>query len=78
MHLLKVIKIIFILAIIIIATSNISLAKRGCCSWHGGVVGCDTRIGKQVCRDGTYSPSCTCEKEKSHYNERNKNSMLSE
>lgn len=35
-------------------------AKQGCCSWHGGVAGCDTSVGRQVCNDGTYSPSCTC------------------
>jgi hypothetical protein len=32
--------------------------QRGCCSWHGGVCGCDG--GRKVCCDGTYSPSCTC------------------
>lgn len=35
-----------------------SLATSGCCSWHGGVSGCSN--GRQVCNDGTYSPSCTC------------------
>ena len=34
-------------------------AKRGCCSWHGGVSGCSYN-GKIICSDGTYSPSCTC------------------
>lgn len=34
------------------------LAKRGCCSWHGGVCGC--RAGRTVCCDGSLSPSCTC------------------
>lgn len=34
-------------------------AKSGCCSHHGGVAGCDAS-GKQICRDGTLSPSCTC------------------
>lgn len=33
-------------------------AKSGCCSWHKGVCGCSD--GRQVCCDGTYSPSCTC------------------
>lgn len=37
-----------------------ALARRGCCSWHGGVCGCDTNVGRQVCCDGTYSPTCTC------------------
>lgn len=36
-------------------------AKSGCCSWHGGVSHCDNSTGQQVCNDGTYSPSCTCE-----------------
>ena len=35
-------------------------AGRGCCSHHGGVSHCDTSTGKQVCNDGTYSPSCRC------------------
>jgi len=39
---------------------NIAQARSGCCSYHGGVAGCDTSVGRQVCNDGTYSPSCTC------------------
>ena len=35
-------------------------ARRGCCSWHGGVSG-TCRDGMIVCNDGTKSPSCTCE-----------------
>jgi len=35
------------------------VAKRGCCSWHGGVSHCGEN-GRYVCNDGTYSPSCTC------------------
>ena len=34
-------------------------AGRGCCSSHGGVVGCSSN-GKQVCADGTLSPTCRC------------------
>lgn len=34
------------------------IARRGCCSWHGGV--CDCYLGRVVCCDGTFSPSCTC------------------
>ena len=37
------------------------LARSGCCSWHQGVCGCSG--GRQVCCDGSYSPSCTCNKE---------------
>lgn len=34
-------------------------AQRGCCSHHGGVAGCNSS-GRQICNDGTLSPSCTC------------------
>jgi len=34
-------------------------AKSGCCSHHGGVAGCNSN-GRQICNDGTLSPSCTC------------------
>lgn len=34
-------------------------AQRGCCSWHGGVAGCNSS-GRTICADGTLSPSCTC------------------
>ncbi len=37
------------------------VAQQGCCSWHGGVCGCQN--GRVVCCDGRYSPSCTCNKE---------------
>lgn len=51
----------FVLVIIIfcfVFFPNIIYAKQGCCSHHGGVVGCSG--GRQVCADGTYSPTCTC------------------
>lgn len=35
-------------------------ARSGCCSWHGGVAYCDTSVGRYVCNDGEYSPSCGC------------------
>ncbi len=35
-------------------------AGSGCCSWRGGQAYCDTNVGKWVCNDGTYSPSCNC------------------
>lgn len=35
-------------------------AARGCCSNHQGTCGC-TSYGKQICCDGTESPSCTCQ-----------------
>jgi len=34
--------------------------KQGCCSWHGGVCGCDSVTGRVLCCDGTLSPTCTC------------------
>lgn len=37
---------------------NTTVAQQGCCSWHGGVCGC--QYGRVVCCDGSYSPSCTC------------------
>lgn len=36
------------------------LAKRGCCSHHNGVCGCNNLSGMQRCCDGTDSPSCRC------------------
>ena len=39
-----------------------TFGQRGCCSWHGGIAGCDRNVGRIVCNDGTYSPTCGCEK----------------
>ena len=47
-----------ILLLILLVPINVS-ARRGCCSWHGGVSGA-CRNGYQVCNDGTTIPSCTC------------------
>jgi len=33
--------------------------RRGCCSHHGGVCGCDRLTGRVICCDGTLSPTCT-------------------
>ena len=38
--------------------SQLQLAQRGCCSWHGGVCGCNG--GRAVCCDGKLSPTCGC------------------
>lgn len=46
-----------------ITLPNSVYAARGCCSHHGGVAYCDSSVGKYVCADGTYSPSCGCYKE---------------
>lgn len=42
------------------ADGEIEQARRGCCSWHDGVCGCDSNVGRLICCDGTYSPSCGC------------------
>ena len=34
------------------------IARRGCCSHHGGVCGCSG--DRQKCCDGSLSPSCMC------------------
>ncbi|MCM8787531.1 MAG: hypothetical protein NC935_05700 [Candidatus Omnitrophica bacterium] len=58
-----------ILFLFFLLISSISVyATRGCCSWHGGVCGCDTSVGRQICCDGTYSPSCTCAYIPQNYN----------
>lgn len=36
-------------------------ARSGCCSNHGGVVGCHAATNHQLCRDGTTSASCLCD-----------------
>ena len=36
----------------------LSEGQQGCCSWHGGVCGCNS--GRVVCCDGSYSPTCRC------------------
>ena len=52
--------IIIVLCILFVALT--AYARRGCCSWHGGVARCDAQVGRLVCRDGTFSPSCLCPK----------------
>jgi len=37
---------------------SLQAEKSGCCSWHGGVCGCEGN--RVVCCDGVVSPSCTC------------------
>ena len=38
------------------------VSSQGCCSYHGGIYDCDQTVGRLVCNDGTYSPSCLCRK----------------
>lgn len=52
-------KIGLILLMVMLLCPRLVDAQRGCCSHHGGVVGCSSN-GKQICADGTLSPSCTC------------------
>lgn len=37
-----------------------NVERRGCCSHHNGVCGCNSLTGMQRCCDGTDSPSCKC------------------
>ena len=39
--------------------SGSSTERRGCCSHHGGVCGCEK--GRALCCDGRLSPSCGCD-----------------
>lgn len=48
-----------LLGIFFFTLSTSVLARSGCCSWHNGVCGC-SQTGRQVCCDGTLSPSCIC------------------
>ena len=51
-------KILICFLLLIIFPMNV-YAERGCCSHHGGVAGC-SESGRQICNDGTLSPTCTC------------------
>lgn len=63
------------IVVILLFFINISTAyaSRGCCSNHGGQNYCDTSVGKWVCNDGAYSPSCTCQEINSNNETANKN-----
>lgn len=50
---------IFLMLTILFLIPNIVHAQSGCCSHHGGVSGC-SESGRQICNDGSLSPSCTC------------------
>ena len=43
-----------------IAAGGVKVARSGCCSYHGGVAGCDAATGHARCADGSDSPSCGC------------------
>lgn len=57
---MRKILLVFVIIAFPLFLPNSALARRGCCSWHGGVAYCDTSVGRLVCNDGTYSPSCGC------------------
>ena len=52
-------RIVLVLICVMLFCSLEVEARRGCCSHHGGVSGC-SESGKQICNDGTLSPTCTC------------------
>lgn len=66
-------KIIFLL-ILTFLVPIIVYASQGCCSHHGGMDYCDRDVGKWVCEDGTYSPTCTCRKT----NDNNEENIITE
>ncbi|MGL5484899.1 MAG: hypothetical protein ACRDC6_01210 [Shewanella sp.] len=51
---------LLILTIVALFVSSPVLAKRGCCSHHGGVSHCGDN-GYYICNDGEESPTCTCD-----------------
>ena len=55
-------KVVVVLAILLLACPINAYAEKGCCSHHDGQAYCDTKVGKWKCNDGTYSPTCTCQK----------------
>lgn len=52
-------KIVLILICVMLFSPLKIEAARGCCSHQGGVSGCSS-YGRQICKDGTLSPTCTC------------------
>ncbi len=52
-------KMIILTVLLLLVSPKLVNAARGCCSRHGGVCGCTT-YGKNLCCDGSVSPSCTC------------------
>ena len=48
-----------LIVLLMLSLPTVVVAQRGCCSHHGGVAGCNSS-GRQICNDGTLSPTCTC------------------
>jgi hypothetical protein len=42
-----------------VASGSIEVERRGCCSHHQGVCGCEG--GRAKCCDGQLSPTCGCD-----------------
>ena len=51
-------KVVFLIMLLLCLNPISVFAQRGCCSSHGGVVGCSG--GRQLCEDGSLSPTCKC------------------
>ena len=52
-------KIVLVLICVMLFSPLKIEAARGCCSHHWGVSG-RSSSGRQICKDGTLSPTCTC------------------
>lgn len=52
-------KIVLVLICVMLFSPLKIEAARGYCSHHGGVSGCSSS-GRQICKDGRLSPTCTC------------------
>ena len=52
-------KIVLVLICVMLFSPLKIEAARGCCSHHWGVSGCSSSR-RQICKDGTLSPTCTC------------------
>jgi hypothetical protein len=44
--------------VLCLSLASPTLVFAGCCSFHSGVCGCGS--GRDICCDGSFSPSCTC------------------
>lgn len=49
-----------IIGLFLIFTLSLSYAGQGCCSHHGGIAGCNRSNNRELCKDGTTSPTCPC------------------
>lgn len=58
-YIYPIITVLFFVIIFVFQISNV-FATSGCCSYHDGVCGCGEN-GRQICCDGSISPSCGCD-----------------